>query len=114
MIDILDAGARYGIHPSLQDLLPVSIFHLFEPDPDEYKYLCQKYISSNMINVSDLALSSTKSDADLNICAHAALTTLHQPDRSIYSSSSRYDQFNLENIAKVHTDTIDNLFENFL
>ena len=34
-INIVDAGARYGIHPNFEELREIADFHLFEVDMQE-------------------------------------------------------------------------------
>ena len=59
-INIVDAGARYGIHPNFEELREIADFHLFEVDKDECLRLKKKYKSRKNIKVYNQGLFSTK------------------------------------------------------
>jgi FkbM family methyltransferase len=63
---VLDAGGRYGLHPSWKPFTGELDYYLFEPDPAEAMRLEQKYSHrSNEIKVVDKAV--TKEDGTLTI-----------------------------------------------
>jgi FkbM family methyltransferase len=63
---VLDAGGRYGLHPSWKPFTGELDYYLFEPDPAKAMRLEQKYSHrSNEIKVVDKAV--TKEDGTLTI-----------------------------------------------
>ena len=63
---ILDAGGRYGLHPSWKPFTGELDYYLFEPDPTEAERLTQKYShKKNEVKVIDKAV--TKKDGTLSI-----------------------------------------------
>lgn len=72
-LNIVDAGARYGIHPSFKSIFDLSKFYLFEPEPIEFNRLTEKFQENSNVEVSNLALSNQKSRLTLRVKKHAAL-----------------------------------------
>lgn len=78
MMNVIDVGSRYGIHPSWQGLERTNInFHLFEPEPEESRRLKNKYAAArgnNVFIVNEVALGNSKSPLRLNILENAAMS----------------------------------------
>ncbi len=73
---VIDAGARYGLHPSWADLRGVCEFHLFEMDKDEAARLIQKYRNDPLIKVYPVALYSSDSTLKFSVNEHQALNSV--------------------------------------
>ena len=54
---VLDAGARYGIHPTWLPIAGAVELHLVDADPDEAMRLADMYADTDTIHVMNLALS---------------------------------------------------------
>ena len=76
---VLDAGARYGIHPTWNDFRAELKYFAFEPDPEEAARL-DKSFGSDQYSVSRQALGKEQGTARFNIASHKALSSLLEPD----------------------------------
>ena len=65
---VLDAGGRYGLHPSWKPFTGELLYYLFEPDIEEASRLRQKYESrKEEVIIDDRALNDTGGIVNLNI-----------------------------------------------
>jgi FkbM family methyltransferase len=111
-INIVDAGARYGIHPSFKAIVNFSKFYLFEPEPFEFKRLTEKYEEYSNIEVSNIALSNQKETLDLRVSEHSALSTLKPIGSYIAEENYKVREFSEVTSVKVETELLDNIFSN--
>jgi len=88
---VVDAGARYGLHPSWRDAREICEFHLFEPEPIEANRLKTRYENSANISVHAKALAAKNGVRKLSVRSHRGLSNL--------------DGFDLD-ISKMHPDFI--------
>lgn len=72
--DVIDVGARYGIHPSLRRLLGLAPVHLFEPDPTESKRLTDQYASIRKVVVHPIALGVLSNARQFVLREHRGLS----------------------------------------
>ncbi|MBF0465631.1 MAG: FkbM family methyltransferase [Nitrospirae bacterium] len=85
-LNIVDAGARYGIHPSLDELKDCADFYLFEIDKPEAQRLSEKYKRFKNINVYNLGLYSSNSINKMNMTRHPGLTSFLDVDKAVVDS----------------------------
>lgn len=72
--DVIDVGARYGIHPSLRRLIGLAPVHLIEPDPTESKRLTDQYASIRNVAVHPIALGVPSSARQFVLREHRGLS----------------------------------------
>tara|TARA_R110000772_G_scaffold73216_6_gene159883 strand:+ start:23213 stop:24175 length:963 start_codon:yes stop_codon:yes gene_type:complete len=106
---VVDAGARYGLHPSWQSVDRLAAFHLFETDHDEVARLQRKYADHANITVHHAALYHTDTTLTFNIRRHRALNSLYEVNEDL--------DYLIEEQAKlgsydVAAHTIDGMFAN--
>ena len=89
---IVDAGSRYGLHPTLNSLLRIASIHLFEADKTEAKRLEKKYKSFKNIHIFEYGLGESESELTLNIKEHPALSTTKNVNDELFDSSERKQQ----------------------
>jgi FkbM family methyltransferase len=73
---VIDAGARYGLHPSWAELRGLVEFHLFEMDGQEAERLQRKYRNDSQITVYPLALYSSDTTLRYHVTQHRALNSV--------------------------------------
>lgn len=73
---VLDAGGRYGLHPSWKPFTGELDYHLFEPDPTEAKRLTQKYSPrKDEVKVIDKALAEKDCTLSINFSRNRAMSS---------------------------------------
>ena len=75
---VVDAGARYGLHPSWAELRGLVDFHLFEMDADEALRLQRKYENDPRITVYPVALYSSDTTLHYRVSEHHALNSVFE------------------------------------
>ena len=110
---VIDAGARYGLHPSWRDARDLCEFHLFEPEPIEADRLKIRYKAFKNISVHPKALALQSGTETLILRAHLGLSTLisHELDTSLLLPKFRYLGSETRRI-EVATVCIDDYFSN--
>lgn len=107
-LNVVDAGARYGIHPTLEELKEIATFHLFEIDPSEALILSEKYKSFKNINVHNLALHSTKSTHKVNLRHHLGLSSLLDVDELVFKHSNYMkEESEVIKVVQIESVTVD-------
>jgi FkbM family methyltransferase len=84
---VVDAGARYGLHPSWAELRGIAEFHLFEMDQDEAARLTKKYEGDARITVYPIALYSSDSTLKFRVSEHQALNSVFQSNTELLQSN---------------------------
>ena len=108
---VIDAGARYGLHPTWASLRNLVDFHLFEADHDEASRLAGKYQSQRNISVHALALFNQKTELELNRRHHNALNSIYAVDTQFLERENyMVEEFETSDTVKVPAATIDSLF----
>ena len=77
---VIDAGARYGLHPSWRDTRDICEFHLFEPEPIEANRLKIRFQNSANISVHAIALAAKNEMRRLTVRSHRGLSNLDDWD----------------------------------
>lgn len=73
---VLDAGGRYGLHPSWKPFKGELDYYLFEPDPTEAKRLTQKYAHrKDEVKVVDKAVSEKDGNLTINFFRNRAMSS---------------------------------------
>src|SRR5262245_49356004 len=90
MVDcvVVDAGARYGLHPTWQYLENVAEFHLFEMDEVEAARLAKKYANHNNIKVYATALYEADATLTFNVSRHNALNSVFEANVGLLESNA--------------------------
>jgi FkbM family methyltransferase len=108
---VLDAGARYGLHPSWVELRGVATFHLFEMDPAEAARLAKKYSSDSAIHVHPVALFSQNRTLKFNVSQHRALNSMYSTDTDLLERNEYMQEgFSVIDELSVEAKTIDSVF----
>ncbi len=84
---VVDAGARYGLHPSWAQLRDIAEFHLFEMDAEEARRLTQKYKDDPRITIHPVALYSSDTVLKFQVSEHQALNSIFQANDSLLRSN---------------------------
>ena len=81
LIEVLDIGARYGIHPSWKPATKVSRFILVDADPQEANRLQSRYSGIDNVSVLNTAVSNNLDEfSELNILSNPAMSSLYNRD----------------------------------
>ena len=119
---VIDAGGRYGIHPSWRSFSGELDYYLFEPDPTESARLKAKYSNrSNEVNVLSSALSERNGKVKIDLFKNRAMSSSSK--RNPVSSLFKGERLNeIEVIGCIDVDAVSidsfcsetNLFVDFL
>jgi FkbM family methyltransferase len=108
---VIDAGARYGLHPTWAELRGAATFHLFEMDGDEASRLSTKYQSDDRITIYPLALYREDTTLTFTVRTHKALNSLfHSNDKLLETNDYMQDEFSATTQKSVEARSIDSLF----
>jgi FkbM family methyltransferase len=106
---VLDAGARYGLHPTWKPFTGELLCFLFEPDPAEAARLADKYQArADEITVVAEALGIAAGTVELLLRRNLAMSsTLPRVEESALFLSQRQDQVVVDRVISVPVSTID-------
>jgi FkbM family methyltransferase len=108
---VLDAGARYGLHPTWADLRGVVDFHLFEMDEVEASRLKAKYQNDRGITVYPFALYSSDATLEFAISEHQALNSLFETNEQLLDQHDYMKRdFASSARRKVEARSVDSVF----
>ncbi|MFC1704333.1 FkbM family methyltransferase [Candidatus Omnitrophota bacterium] len=108
---VVDVGARYGLHPTWQDLRDVVNLHLFEIDTAEVKRLKRKYAACRNIKIYPNALYSSNCTLRYIVKKHRGLNSLLEDDRKLRNDKNfMIEETKVEALKQVSTTTIDSRF----
>jgi FkbM family methyltransferase len=109
---VLDAGGRYGIHPTWKKFSGDLRYYSFEPDPMEAQRLQKKYAGrQNSITVVEKALHSHIGLVKLHVLAHKGQSSLFRPNEGSDWFKSRPDEGRVNQEIDVETVTVDGYSE---
>lgn len=110
---VVDAGARYGLHPSWQAMVSLCEFHLFETDAAEVERLKRQYNWCENIHIHLTALFSENKTMKVAVHNHRALNSLYQPS-SKYLERENYKTFEFTRIGEyeIEAKRLDDVFPN--
>lgn len=108
---VIDAGGRYGLHPTWKRFKGKLSYHLFEPDPDESARLARKYAArSDTIHVHPVALGQNLDPVRLNILAHRGQNSVLKPRKdSFWFAEARPDDGAVVGVHEAPCETLDHL-----
>ncbi|MFX4220620.1 MAG: FkbM family methyltransferase [Thalassobaculum sp.] len=109
---VVDAGGRYGVHPTWRGYEAPLDYVMFEPEPNEAARLAGKYAARDDITVEAKALGAVPdSSLTLWITAHRGYvgTTKPNPD-SLWFGEVRKDEGTVEGSIDVPSTTLDAVF----
>ena len=110
---VIDAGGRYGVHPSWKSFDGELEYYLFEPDIDESRRLKKKYKNKKEIIVDSRALDDRNNFLELNILSNKAMSTsFSRSSKSEYFDGEKKDQTKIIEKRKVKTITLNNFCKN--
>ena len=73
---VIDAGGRYGLHPSWKPFKGELAYYLFEPDPEEAERLKQKYQQrQHEITIEQMGLDKESGELQLNLFRNRAMSS---------------------------------------
>ncbi len=78
--NVLDAGCRYGIHPTWRSFAGELRYFMFEADGDEAQRLAGKYAGDPRITVIGKALGEKPGELVMNRMRHHGLSTALEPN----------------------------------
>ena len=108
---VVDAGARYGLHPSWAELRGIAEFHLFEMDPEEAKRLSHKYRNDLLITVHPIALYSSDTMLKFQISEHQALNSVFQVnDKLLQDNDYMLRDFTVKDEGMAAARALDSFF----
>jgi len=111
-ITVIDAGARYGLHPTWAELRGSVNFHLFEMDAIEADRLGKKYENDKRIKIHPIALFSENKTLKYQAREHEALNSLYSANEKILGNNDyKKHEFSVTKETEVEARTIDSLFE---
>ncbi len=85
---VVDAGARYGLHPTWQSMESVAEFHLFEMDEGEASRLTKKYGNRRNIKVYATALYESDTQLKFRVSEHHALNSVYEANSSLLEANA--------------------------
>ena len=108
---VIDAGARYGLHPSWAELQGLADFHLFEMDIDEAHRLERKYLSDSRVKVYPIALYGSDMVLTYHVNQHQGLNSIFQQNHALLQKNE-YKLRDFEGIGerKTAARSIDSIF----
>lgn len=110
-LQILDAGCRYGVHPSFNTFINCAEFHMFDVDACEIERLKEKYRSRENMHFYALGLYSKSGKMRFNHYAHKGLGSLADVNVDfIKEKHFMNDSFCEISSSLVDVESIDSLF----
>jgi FkbM family methyltransferase len=108
---VVDAGARYGLHPTWADLRGIAEFHLFEMDEEEAARLKKKYQAEDRITIYPIALYSSDTTLTFRVSEHQALNSVfHSNEKLLQSNEYMLRDFTVTAERKTQARALDSLF----
>lgn len=105
---VLDAGARYGMHPTWKAFQGDLRYVMFEPDRDEAARLARKYSGRPAVEVVAKALSDQPGTLTIHSLRHKGQSSVYRPDpTSVWFSGSRQDEGDVVGSYEVEALTVD-------
>lgn len=109
-LNIIDIGARDGLHPRWSRLQGVDVQAiLFEPDPEECDRLKSKYM--NRAVVINKALSSKKQIIDFHLCKKGAVSSVFVPNFELLKEYPDVERMEIVQTFSLEADSLDSQLE---
>lgn len=108
---VVDAGARYGMHPSWNAFSGEMRYLAFEPDPEEASSL-RALNPSSSYEVYDIALGNSSETRELHLTTHRGFSSFLTPDvSSEYFQGTRPNECGIERTVVVPVEPLDGFAE---
>lgn len=108
---VLDAGARYGMHPSWTGFGGDLLYFAFEPDSDEATRLRAQNTRRDY-EVVEMALAATEGERAFHITEHRGYCSFFEPDlQSDWFKHQRPGEGEIQAVIRVRTQTLDDFAE---
>lgn len=107
---VVDAGARYGLHPTWQLAEHFARFDLYEPEPTEAARLARKYENSPNVSVRQLALGEQAGYLTFGIRRHKALSSKYGLSTEAIRENYKRDEFEEIEKITVPVNSLDQLY----
>jgi len=109
--NVVDVGARYGVHPTWLELINEAQLFLFEMDTAEAERLAEKYRDYPNIEVRNLAVMSCQGEVSYQVRRHKGLNSLFKINENcIANKGYMVDDFASDGEAVIQAEAIDTLF----
>jgi FkbM family methyltransferase len=109
---VVDAGARYGLHPTWSPASTLCDFFLFEVDNDEVERLKAKYSAFDNIRVLNTALFDEETTVVINLRRHLGLSSLYEAnDEFLRQDKYWIEEHTTVGTCNVDATTLDSFFE---
>jgi len=83
-VTVLDAGARYGMHPTWSAYKGDLAYVMFEPDPGEAGRLAKKYEDRGDIRVESCALGNREGEISIKMTRHKGVSSVFAPNEDSF------------------------------
>jgi FkbM family methyltransferase len=111
-INVVDAGARYGLHPTWSPFKEIADIYMFEIDAMEVKRLSDKYRDFSNIHIFHRGLYDQPGYVDYHQFAHKGLTNMLTVDQdNIYRHRFMVEDYKHVDEDVVETVTLDRFFD---
>jgi FkbM family methyltransferase len=108
---VIDAGARYGLHPSWAEMRGLVEFHMFEMDNEEATRLQRKYQNDKLITIYPVALYSSDTTLNFRVSEHQALNSVFASNQALLEKNDyMLREFAVKQDRMVQARSIDSLF----
>ena len=104
---VLDAGGRYGIHPTWKKFGGDLRYFLFEPDGAEATRLRSKYSKRPDVVVVDSALHDRPTSVKIHVLSHKGMSSLYRPNLDSEWFKSRQSERDIQEEVTVQAITVD-------
>ncbi len=110
---VVDAGARYGLHPTWQPFKNVARFELFEMETEEAARLEKQYRHMSNITVHPLALYHSDCTLRFKMRQHRGLVSLYDNNEDFRQKASYMeDESKYDKEREIEARSIDSVFAN--
>ena len=106
---VIDAGGRYGIHPSWKSFTGELSYYLFEPDAAECARLELKYSNrKDEINIFNLALDQRDGSLEIDMFRNRAMSSssVRNPISSLFKNQ-RQDEVDIVDQIRIQSRSVD-------
>jgi len=107
---VVDAGARYGLHPSWRLAEGFARFDLYEAEPLEADRLRVKYSDVDNINIHQIALDESARVLEFELRNHRALSSIYPLADEAIAAHYKSGEFHSEEKFSVQAEALDNLY----
>lgn len=109
--NVIDVGARYGVHPSWSALADVAHLFLLEMDSAEAQRLRARYAGRANIQVRDAAVYSSVCTLKYHVRKHKGLNSIYGVSQDcLQSKNYMQEDFSAQEEMEIQATTLDTLF----